>query len=97
MTWSTPPTGAAPCVEPHCLFLCALLFTVIWWDVDHHRSNWLAMFILLIVLSAMAAVYALRGVCDITGARASQWRPRLLDCLFFIGRRYCSPLRPMSR
>ena len=44
------------------LFLCALLFTVVWWDVDHHRSNWLAMFILLIVLSVVAAVYALRGV-----------------------------------
>ncbi len=44
------------------LFLCALLFTIVWWDVDHHRSNWLVMFILLIVLSVVAAVYALRGV-----------------------------------
>lgn len=44
------------------LFLCALLFTVIWWEVDHQRSNWLPMFILLIVLSVVAAVYALRGV-----------------------------------
>jgi hypothetical protein len=44
------------------LFLCAVLFTIIWWDVDHHRSNWLAMFILLIVLSVVAAAYALRGV-----------------------------------
>jgi hypothetical protein len=38
------------------------LFIIVWWDVDHHRSNWLAMFILLIVLSVVAAVYALRGV-----------------------------------
>ncbi len=44
------------------LFLCALLFTIVWWEVDHQRSNWLAMFILLIVLSVVAAVYALRGV-----------------------------------
>jgi hypothetical protein len=44
------------------LFLCVLLFTVVWWDVDHHRSNWLVMFILLIVLSVVAAAYALRGV-----------------------------------
>jgi hypothetical protein len=44
------------------LFLCALLFTIVWWDVDHARSNWLTMFILLIVLSVVAAVYALRGV-----------------------------------
>jgi hypothetical protein len=43
------------------LFLCALLFTIVWWDVDHHRSNWLPMFILLILLSVVAAVYALRG------------------------------------
>jgi hypothetical protein len=44
------------------LFLCALLFSIVWWDVDHHRSNWLAMFILLIVLSVVAGIYALRGV-----------------------------------
>lgn len=44
------------------LFFCALLFTIVWWDLDHHRSNWLVMFILLIVLSVVAAVYALRGV-----------------------------------
>jgi len=42
--------------------LCVLLFTVIWWEVDHSRSNWLVMFILLILLSVVTAVYALRGV-----------------------------------
>ena len=31
-------------------------------QLKEHRSNWLAMFILLIVLSVVAAVYALRGV-----------------------------------
>jgi hypothetical protein len=44
------------------LLLCALLFTLIWWDVSHSRSNWLVMFILLILLSVVTAVYALRGV-----------------------------------
>lgn len=44
------------------LFLCVLLFTIVWWDVSHTRSNWLLMFILLIVLSVVAAGYALRGV-----------------------------------
>jgi hypothetical protein len=44
------------------LFLCALLFTIIWWDVPHSRSNWLGMFILLILLSVVAFVYALRGM-----------------------------------
>ncbi len=44
------------------LLLCVLLFTIIWWEVNHSRSNWLPMFILLILLSVVAAVYALRGV-----------------------------------
>jgi hypothetical protein len=44
------------------LFLCAVLFTIVWWDVDHSRDNWLVMFILLILLSVVTAVYALRGV-----------------------------------
>jgi hypothetical protein len=42
--------------------LCVLLFAVIWWDVDHSRSNWLVMFILLILLAVVTAVYALRGM-----------------------------------
>jgi hypothetical protein len=49
------------------LFLCVLLFTIVWWDVSHSRSNWLPMFILLIVLSVVAAVYALRGVARAAG------------------------------
>jgi len=44
------------------LLLCVLLFTIIWWDVDHGRANWLPMFILLILLSVVAAVYTLRGL-----------------------------------
>jgi membrane protein YdbS with pleckstrin-like domain len=44
------------------LFLCVLMFTIIWWDVKHSRSNWLVMFVLLIVLSVVTAVYAVRGV-----------------------------------
>jgi hypothetical protein len=44
------------------LVVCVLLFTVIWWDVSHSRSNWLGTFILLIVLSVVTTAYALRGV-----------------------------------
>jgi hypothetical protein len=44
------------------LVLCVLLFTFIWWEVNHSRSNWLVTFILLILLSVVTAVYALRGV-----------------------------------
>jgi hypothetical protein len=43
------------------LLLCVVLFTIIWWDVPHGRGNWLPMFILLIVLSVVAAGYAFRG------------------------------------
>ncbi len=41
--------------------LCVLLFTYIWWDVARDRSNWLVMFILLILSSMITAVYAFRG------------------------------------
>jgi hypothetical protein len=44
------------------LLVCVLLFTIIWWDTSHSRSNWLPMFVLLIVLSVVAAAYAFRGV-----------------------------------
>lgn len=44
------------------LFVCAILFTVVWWTVDHHKSNWLPMFVVLIVVSLGAAWYAVRGL-----------------------------------
>jgi hypothetical protein len=43
------------------VFICALLFTFIWWNVSHSRSNWLVMFIAMIVLSVAAGIYAGRG------------------------------------
>jgi ABC-type antimicrobial peptide transport system permease subunit len=44
------------------VFICAVLFTVVWWNVSHSRTNWLVMFIVLILLSILAAVYAARGI-----------------------------------
>ena len=44
------------------VFICAVLFTIIWWNVSHSRSNWLIMFIVLIVLSILAGLYAARGI-----------------------------------
>ena len=44
------------------VFICAILFTIIWWNVSHSRSNWLIMFIVMIVVSVAAAVYASRGI-----------------------------------
>jgi hypothetical protein len=55
------------------LLLCAVLFTIIWWDVDHSRGNWLPMFILLILLSVVAAVYTVRGMLRSAFALA-HWR-----------------------
>ncbi len=43
------------------LVICVVLFTIIWWNVNHSRGNWLPTFILLIVLSVVTATYALRG------------------------------------
>jgi hypothetical protein len=56
------------------LLLYVLLFTIVWWDVDHSRSNWLPMFILLILLSVVAAVYALRGMLRVAISLASRRR-----------------------
>jgi ABC-type antimicrobial peptide transport system permease subunit len=43
------------------LFICALLFTLVWWNVSHNRTNWLLMFIVMIIVSVVTAVYAARG------------------------------------
>jgi hypothetical protein len=44
------------------LVLCAALFTIIWWNVPHSRTNWLLLFIVMIVVSVVAALYAFRGL-----------------------------------
>lgn len=44
------------------VFICAILFTVIWWNVSHSRANWLVMFIVMIIVSVAAGVYAGRGL-----------------------------------
>lgn len=49
------------------LVVCVVLFTIIWWDVDHHRANWLPMFVLLIVLTGVSAGYACRGALRAAG------------------------------
>lgn len=49
------------------VFVCAVLFTIIWWNVNHSRSNWLVMFIVMIILSVVAAIYAGRGIARAVG------------------------------
>ncbi|EKF24070.1 hypothetical protein C731_1830 [Mycolicibacterium hassiacum DSM 44199] len=52
------------------VFVCAVLFTVVWWNVPHDRSNWLVMFVVLILLCVVAGVYAARGVLrSVRGSR----------------------------
>ena len=44
------------------VFICAILFTIIWWNVSHSRSNWLLLFVVMIIVSVAAGVYAGRGL-----------------------------------
>ncbi|MGN7779153.1 hypothetical protein ACTJJE_06490 [Mycolicibacterium sp. 22603] len=44
------------------VFVCTVLFAIVWWNVSHDRTNWLVMFVMLIVLSVIAAIYAARGI-----------------------------------
>lgn len=44
------------------LLICAILFTGVWWSVDHHKSSWLPMFVVLILISLWSASYALSGL-----------------------------------
>ena len=44
------------------LLLCSLLFTVVWWNVPHTRSNWLVTFIILVIVSVVIGLYAARGI-----------------------------------
>lgn len=43
------------------LLLCAVLFTIVWWNVNHGRDNWLPMFVVLMLLCVVTAAYAFRG------------------------------------
>jgi hypothetical protein len=49
-------------VRDFLLFGCTVLFTGVWWGVDHHKSSWLPMFVVLILVSVWTAWYAFRGV-----------------------------------
>jgi hypothetical protein len=53
------------------LFVCALLFTVVWWNVPHDRTNWLITFIVLLILSSIVGIYAARGILR----GLLRWRP----------------------
>ncbi len=43
------------------VFVCVLLFTFIWWNVDHSRSDFIPVLIAMLVLCVVTAIYATRG------------------------------------
>lgn len=47
------------------LLVCSILFTGVWWSVDHHKSSWMPMLVVLILISLWAATYALSGLREI--------------------------------
>lgn len=44
------------------LLLCSLLFTLVWWNVPHARSNWLVTFVVLVIVTVVIGLYAARGI-----------------------------------
>ena len=44
------------------LFLCAVLFSIVWWSVDHDRNSWLPVLIATILAAVVAGGYTLRGL-----------------------------------
>ena len=54
------------------VFICAVLFTIVWWNVSHSRANWLVMFIVMIILSVVAGIYAGRGLLRAVGRYMSR-------------------------
>lgn len=49
------------------VFICALMFTVVWWNVPHSRTNWTVTFGFLILLSALMGYFAFRGIAHVLG------------------------------
>ena len=49
------------------VFIAAVLFTIVWWNVSHSRSNWLVMFVVMIIVSVAAGIYAGRGLLRALG------------------------------
>lgn len=50
------------------VFVCAVMFTVVWWNVPHSRTNWLITFGFLVLLSAVTGYLAFRGIAQVLGS-----------------------------
>ena len=47
------------------VFLTAVMFTIVWWNVPHSRTNWMITFIILLILSTIVGLYAARGFINL--------------------------------
>jgi hypothetical protein len=47
------------------VFICAVLFTVVWWNVPHSRSNWTLTFVVMVIVSVLIGGYAVRGILNL--------------------------------
>lgn len=47
------------------VFLCAAMFTLVWWNVPHSRSNWTITFVVLLILSGIVGFFAVRGFANL--------------------------------
>ncbi len=66
-TSSTPPRKAVSCARSPrrtraigrdiVVFVARCCSPIVWWNVPHSRTNWLVMFVFLILLSGVVAVY----------------------------------------
>ncbi|HZQ33762.1 MAG TPA: hypothetical protein VFB19_18770 [Mycobacterium sp.] len=44
------------------LFVCAVLFTIIWANKEQHGSSWMPLLVVLIIVCVLTAFYAFRGL-----------------------------------
>ena len=54
------------------LFVCAAMFTLVWWNVPHDRTNWLVTFVFLVVLTSLIFLYAARGLLRVLRSPGSR-------------------------
>lgn len=57
------------------MFAGVILFAVIWWHVNHDRSNWVVVFVALIVLVAASGFVVVREALGGVRRVSGRWRP----------------------
>ena len=47
------------------LFVCAVMFALVWWNVPHSRTYWTITFVFLVILAVVIGLYAARGLAGL--------------------------------